>query len=163
MSRHVEYGVAPTLPGEPNDHLTRLHHLARFRTSCRHRPGGVRRKGGPADTVPGDLQLSFSIVDLRLRVLQGVLRLIEPGSGCVAVRQQLTLSLEVAARVSQLPLRGDESRFRRAQSIELILWIKLGQYLSRLDAVTDIYRSLDHPPGDAKGKRGLVFGVDVPG
>jgi hypothetical protein len=109
------------------------------------------------------LQLSFSIVDLRLRVLQARSATDRTGLGCVAVRQQLTLSFEVAARVSQLSLCGDESRFRRAQRIELILWIKLGQYLSRLDAVTDIYRSLDHPPSDTKGERGLVFGVDVPG
>ena len=86
LGRHVEDGVAPTLPGEPNDHLPGLHHLARFRTSRRHRSGGVGCKGRPADTVSGDPQLSFGVVDLRLRVLQGVLRLIEPGAGCVAVR-----------------------------------------------------------------------------
>jgi len=91
------------------------------------------------------------------------LRLIEPGSGCVAVRQQLTLSVEVAARIGQLSSRGSERRFRRAQSIELILRVEFGEHLSGLDAVADIDRSFDHPPGDAKGKRRLVFGLDVPG
>ena len=43
---------------------------------------------------------SCRVIDLGLCTLQGVLRLVEPGSGCVAVRQQLTLSIEIAARVS---------------------------------------------------------------
>ena len=81
----------------------------------------------------------------------------------MAVRQQLTLPLEVASRISQLSLRGNESSFGRAQRIELVLGIKFGQYLPGHDAVTDIYRSFDHPPGDAKGKGWLVFGVDVTG
>ena len=72
----------------------------------------------------------------------------------MAVRQQLTLSFEVAARVGLLALRGGKSSFRRSQSIELIFWIKFGQHLSRLDPVADIDRSLDHPPGDAKGTEG---------
>ena len=95
--------------------------------------------------------------------LQGVLRLVETGSGCVAVRQQLTLSFEVAARVGQLSLRGGECRFRRAQLIELVLWVEFGQHLSRLNPIADVDRSFNHPPGDAKGKCGLVFGLDVPG
>jgi hypothetical protein len=107
--------------------------------------------------------LSFSIVDLRLRVLQSVLRLIEPGAGCVAIRQQLTLSFEVSAGVRQLSLRGDESRFRRAQLIELVFRVEPSQDLSRLDPVADIDWSFDHSPADAKGKRGLVFSLDVPG
>jgi hypothetical protein len=35
--------------------------------------------------------------------------------------------------------------------------------LPRLDPIADIDRSLDHPSANAKGKRGLVFGLDVPG
>ena len=81
----------------------------------------------------------------------------------MAVRQQLALTFEVAARVGQLSLRGDESRFRRAQLIELVFRVELGQDLSRLDPVADIDRSFDHSPADAKRKRRLVFGLDVPG
>ena len=163
LRRHVEDGIAPALAGEPNDHLPRLHHLARFRASGRHRSGRVRLKGRPADAIPGDLQLSFRVIDLGLRTLQRVLRLVEPGSGCVAVRQQLSLSFEMAARVGQLSLRGGEGGFRRAQLIELVLRVEFGKHLSRLDPVADIDRSFDHPPADAKGERRLVFGLDVPG
>jgi hypothetical protein len=107
--------------------------------------------------------LSFSVVDLRLCALQGVLGLIEPGSGCMPVRQQLTLSVKVPARVGQLSPRGGERRFRRPQSIELILGVEFSQNLSRFDSIADIDGPFDHPPGDAKGKGGLVFGLDVPG
>ena len=140
-----------------------LHDLALLRTSGGNRSGGVRRQGGPADAVSCDLQLSFRVVDLGLRVLQRLLRLIEAGSGGMAVCQQLPLSFEVAARVGQLPLRGNESGFGRAQRIELVLGVELGEHLSRLDAVADIDRSLDHSPADAKCQRRLVFGPDVPG
>jgi len=115
------------------------------------RCGRVRFEGGPADAIPCDPQSSFRVIDLGLCTLQAVLRLVEPGSRCVAVRQPLTLSFEVAARVGQWALRGGESRLRRAQLIELVLRVGFGQHLSRLDPSADVDRSFDHPPGDAKG------------
>jgi hypothetical protein len=87
-----------------------------------------------------------------LRVLQRLLRLIEPGSGRVAVCQQLPLAFEVGPRVIQLPLRGGEGGFGRTQRALLVFRIELGQHLSGLDPSTDIDWSLDHPPAKAKSK-----------
>src|SRR4029077_11831538 len=101
------------------------------------------------------------IVDLRLRILQRRLRLIETSARRMAVHQQLSLPFEVATRVGQLPLRSSESRFGGAQRIELVFRVELGQYLSRLDAIADIDRSVDHSPADAKGKRGVILSLDV--
>src|SRR5262249_48350954 len=72
------------------------------------------------------------------------------------------LSVEVGARIGQLPLRGGKRRFCRAQLVEFVLRVELGQDLARRDPVADIDWSFDHSPADAKGKRRLVFRPDVP-
>ena len=67
------------------------------------------------------------------------------------------------ARVIQLPLRGGQCRFRRALGIQFVFRIEFRDQLTRLDAVADIDRALDHPSADAKGNGDLVLRLNMPG
>ena len=70
MGRNVEHGVAPVLPGDGEDRLARLHHLARFGGTRGDRPRDIGFELGEAHPVLGDVELRARVVDPGLRRLQ---------------------------------------------------------------------------------------------
>ena len=163
LGGHVEHRVASTLPRELHDHLSRLHHLARFRAAGGYRSGGIGLQHRVAHPVGGDSHLHFAVIDLRLRRAQCLLGQIELGSRRVALRQQCPLPFERRTRLGQLRLRRRQARLGRAQRVHLVLRIQSGEFLSGLDLVADIDEPLGHPPADAECHRRLVFRLDMPG
>ena len=161
LRRHVEHRVKPALPGDPDDHLPRLHDLAGLGTTGGHGSSTVGLKGRIADPVLGNLQLRRRVVYRRLGILQRLLCLIKPGSRRMTVRQQLSLTVEMIARIVQLPLRGSQRRLRRTLGVQLVFRIQFRNHLTWLDPVADIDRPFDHPPADTKREGDFVLGLDV--
>ena len=163
LGRNVEHGVAPVLPGDGEDRLARLHHLARFGGSGGDRPRDVGLELGEAHPVLGDVELRGRVVDPRLRGRQPLVRCIEIRPGGEAPLHQVVLTVEIVLRLDLLGPRGGERRLRRAERVEFVLRIEFRQHLVRLDLVADPALPLDDPPADAEGEIDLVFGPDIAG
>ena len=163
LGRNVEHGVAPVLPGDSEDRLARLHHLAQFGGSRRDRPLDVGLELGEAHPVLGDVELGGRVVDSRLRGRQPLICCIEIRPGGEAPLHEVVLTVEIVLRLDLLGPRGGERRLRRAERIEFVLRIEFRQHLVRLDLVADPALPLDDPPADAEGEIDLVFGPDIAG
>ena len=103
------------------------------------------------------------VVDPRLRRLQSLLRRIEDRARCEAALHQVILAVEIVLRLGCLGIGGGERGLRRAQPVEFVLRIELGQHLIGLDLVADLALPLDDPSADPEGEIHLVFGPDVAG
>ena len=66
LGRNVEHGVPSLLPGDLENHLSGLHHLARLGASGDDCSGDVRLELSVSDAVLRDLQLRMSVIDPRL-------------------------------------------------------------------------------------------------
>ena len=108
-------------------------------------------------------QLRLRVIDPRLRGAQVLLRLIEQRPRRKSAVHQLALAIELIARLDQLPFGRGKRRLRRAQRVQFVLRIELGQHLIRLDMVADVGQPFDDAPADAEGERRLVFGLDLSG
>jgi hypothetical protein len=69
---------------------------------------------GVAQAVPGDFQLGFGVINLRLGGLQAFLRVIELGPAYYTSGQEILLPSVVIACLGQLTLRSRQGRLRRA-------------------------------------------------
>ena len=108
IGRNVEHGVAPVLPRDGEDRLSRLNHLARFGGSRGDRPRDIGLELGEAHPVLGDVELRGRVVDPRLRRLQPLVRRIENRPGREAPFHQVVLAVEIALRFDLLGPRGGE-------------------------------------------------------
>src|SRR5262249_42596103 len=87
LRRHIEHGISPALPGEPDDHLACLNDLARLGPYDGYHTLGVSLELGEIDLIMGRLELSFGRLNLRFRRAELSLSLIVIGPGCPALRE----------------------------------------------------------------------------
>ena len=88
---------------------------------------------------------------------------IKLGAGRKTLPQQRFLSFKCVTRFDQLPFGSNQIGLRRAECTDLILRIELRQDLSRLDLITNIDQTFDHPPAKPKRKGNLILGLDMAG
>ena len=113
----IEDGVAPTMTGEPDDHLTRLHHLAGLGSYAGHDTLRIGLELGKIDLIVGRFELRLARVELGFRRPHVTLSLIEIRARRPALRKKRFLSLKMVADLREFGLRGRDVRFCRGQSV----------------------------------------------
>ena len=162
LGRDVEHGVAPVLSRDGEDRLSGLNHLTGFGEARGNRALDIGPKFGEAYPVLSDVQLRGRVVDPRLRRLQSLLRRIEDRARCEAALHQVVLAVEIVLRLRHLGLGGGERGLRRAQPVELVLRIELGQHLIGLDLIADLALPLDDPSADRGRRDSPRFRLECP-
>ena len=126
-------------------------------------PSTSARKLGVAEAIPGGTAARLRRVDLRLRGLQLLLRLLVLHARGEASRQQLALPGFRLLRLRQHRLRGDELGFGGAQRVQFVLRVDPRHHLAGGDPVADGDPPLDQLAIDAKREIALFLGTDLPG
>ena len=93
---------------------------------------------GIADAVLGDLDLGLGIIYSCLRRPQSLLSLVEIDPRRPTLLQQGLLAIKMVGILLQPTLGGGKRSTCRAQPIQFILRIELGQYLIGRDAIAGI-------------------------
>ena len=131
----VEHRVAPLFARKRRDHLSRLHDGSGARSDCGHDARRVRLELGEAHEIVRRLELRLRGVDLGLRGVHGLARLIVVGAGRPALPQQRVLAFESVGRLGQRRLRRGQRGLGGAQRVLLVLRLEAGDDLPGLDPV----------------------------
>ena len=146
---------------QPDDHLPGLNDFPGAWTDRRYDAGRVRLEFGEAHQIMCDLQLGFGRIDLRLR---GVLPLrcdLEIGAGGPPLTQQRLLTIEMTARLGQLPLCGRKTRLRLPQCVQLVLGFEFRDDLSGLYPISEFAAVLQQAAWYPKCQCHFVFRFNV--
>ena len=95
-------------------------------------------------------------------MLKACSRLVEQRLGGEAPVEKLFWRSNLLRLLRQPAFRRGKRGAGRAQRVQFVLRIELGQDLIGLDLVADIDHALDDPPADAKGERNFLFRLNGP-
>jgi len=141
----MEDRIASVLASQLDDHLTGLRNFpytGADRGQHTRRIGPELRK---ADPVLGEFDLCFGGIDLRLRRLQRLRRIVVVGARRPALLEERVLTFEVIACLCQLPARSGQIGLRRAQGVQLVLRFETRDELAGFDPIAKIDVALEYP------------------
>src|SRR6202158_4180836 len=151
------------MAGQSDDHLPGLNDFPGAGTECRYDARRVRLEFGEAHLILCDLKLGLGRIDLRLGGVQPLRSDLEIGAGGPPLTKQRLLTVEMTARLGQLPLCAREARLRLPQCVQLVLGFELRQDLSGLYPISQLAAVLDQPAWDPECQGYFVFRFDAAG
>ena len=158
---HVEHSIASALTRQLHNHLPAPDHFARVGADRGDHARGIGEQGRVAQLILRDAHLGMRGVDLGLGCQQGLLGIIEFGTGSPAPLQKLLLSPKGEARLGQHRLSRHEVGLCRVQCVQFVLGVELGDKLTGLEDIAQIHGPLDHASVEAKGEARLVLGANL--